>query len=140
MSLVLTVKKLLTRYRDIVLYGIFGVLTTLVNIVSYWLMAHPLGMDIMVSTVLAWVFAVCFAYVTNRRWVFQSKAAGVKAIVKEVVSFFACRIATGILDWACMFLFVEVLAVNDVLIKVLANILVIVLNYIASKLFIFKKA
>ncbi len=139
MDLVNTVKALLAKYKDIVLYGIFGVLTTLVNIVSYWIMAHPLHMGTMISTVLAWVFSVLFAYFTNRRWVFHSKAVGTKAIVKEIVSFFACRIATGVVDWGCMFLFVEVLYFNDVVIKVLANILVIILNYVASKLIIFKQ-
>ena len=138
-QLIEKVKPLLYKYQDILLYGIFGVLTTLVNIVSYWLMAHPLKMGVMASTMLAWVFSVCFAYVTNRKWVFRSKASGTKAVVKELVSFFACRIATGVVDWACMFLFVEVLRFNDVVIKVLANILVIILNYIASKLLVFRQ-
>lgn len=102
-------------------------------------MAHPLGMGTMMSTVLAWVFSVLFAYFTNRKWVFHSKATGTQAIVKEIVSFFGCRIATGVVDWACMFLFVEVLSFNDVTIKILANVLVIILNYVASKLIIFKQ-
>ncbi|MBQ9922709.1 MAG: GtrA family protein [Clostridia bacterium] len=70
---------------------------------------------------------------------FHSKATDTQAIVKEIVSFFACRIATGVVDWVCMFLFVEVLHFNDVVIKVFANIFVIILNYIASKLIIFRK-
>ena len=139
MNLISIIKQLLIKYQDLLLYGIFGVLTTLVNIVSYWLMAHPLGMGTMVSTVLAWVFSVLFAYFTNRKWVFHSKATGTQAIVKEIVSFFACRIATGVVDWACMFLFVEVLSFNDVIIKILANVLVIILNYVASKLIVFKQ-
>lgn len=139
MNLVSKTKQLLVEYQDLLLYGIFGVLTTLVNIVSYWIMAHPLGMGTMMSTVLAWVFSVLFAYFTNRKWVFHSKATGTQAIVKEIVSFFGCRIATGVVDWACMFLFVEVLSFNDVTIKILANVLVIILNYVASKLIIFKQ-
>lgn len=133
------IKQLIILYQDIILYGIFGVLTTLVNIVVYWVMAHPLGMGTMVSTVIAWIAAVLFAYFTNRKWVFHSKAVGANAIMKEIVSFFACRIATGVVDWACMFLFVTVLSFNDVIIKALANILVIILNYVASKLIIFKQ-
>ena len=139
MNLVNKVKDLIVKYMDILLYGIFGVLTTIVNIVTYWIMAHPLGMGTMASTVLAWIFAVFLAYLTNRKWVFHSKAVGTKAIVKEIVSFFACRIATGVVDWVCMFVFVELLSFNDVVIKVLANILVIILNYVASKLIIFKQ-
>lgn len=133
------IKKLLIQYQDILLYGIFGVLTTVVNIISYWIFAHPLGMDTMVSTVLAWILSVCFAYVTNRKWVFHSTASTAKEYIKEIVSFFSCRIATGVLDWVCMFVFVTtLLAFNDMLIKTLSNILVIILNYVASKLIIFK--
>lgn len=132
-------KALFQKYKDVIPYAIFGVLTTLVNIASYWLCAHALGMPVMASTIIAWILAVLFAYVTNRKWVFLSEAKGRRAIVKEMLSFFACRLATGLVDWACMFLFVDVLHWNDVLIKTGANILVIVLNYIASKLIIFKK-
>ena len=132
-------KALFQKYKDVIPYAIFGVLTTLVNIASYWLCAHALGMPVMASTIIAWILAVLFAYVTNRKWVFLSEAKGRRAIVKEMVSFFACRLATGLVDWACMFLFVDVLHWNDVLIKTGANILVIALNYIASKLIIFKK-
>ena len=132
-------KALFQKYKDVIPYAIFGVLTTLVNIASYWLCAHALGMPVMASTIIAWILAVLFAYVTNRKWVFLSEAKGRRAIVKEMLSFFACRLATGLVDWACMFLFVDVLHWNDVLIKTGANILVIALNYIASKLIIFKK-
>lgn len=139
MNLVSKIKELINKYMDIILYGVFGVLTTVVNIVSYWIMAHPLGMGTMMSTVIAWVLAVLFAYFTNRKWVFRSKATGIQAIMKEIGSFFACRIVTGAVDWAFMFLFVEVLVFNDVIVKVLANILVIILNYVGSKLIIFKQ-
>ena len=132
-------KALFQKYKDVIPYAIFGVLTTLVNIASYWICAHALGMPVMASTIIAWILAVLFAYVTNRKWVFLSEAKGRRAIVKEMLSFFACRLATGLVDWACMFLFVDVLHWNDVLIKTGANILVIALNYIASKLIIFKK-
>ena len=130
--------QLIKKYKDILLYGIFGVLTTVVNIVTYWVAAHPLGLSVMVSTVIAWIVAVLFAYVTNRKWVFHSQAEGTKEIVQEIVSFFACRLATGVVDWACMFIFVDLLHFNDVIIKAAANVLVIILNYVASKLVIFK--
>lgn len=130
--------QLIKKYKDILLYGIFGVLTTVVNIATYWVAAHPLGLSVMVSTVIAWIAAVLFAYVTNRKWVFHSQAQGTKEIVRELVSFFACRLATGVVDWACMFIFVDLLHFNDVIIKAAANVLVIILNYVASKLVIFK--
>ena len=130
--------QLIKKYKDILLYGIFGVLTTVVNIATYWVAAHPLGLSVMVSTIIAWIAAVLFAYVTNRKWVFHSQAQGTKEIVQELVSFFACRLATGVVDWACMFIFVDLLHFNDVIIKAAANVLVIILNYVASKLVIFK--
>lgn len=127
------------KYQDIILYGFFGVCTTAVNVISYWIMAHAFKLGTMPSTLIAWILAVLFAYVTNRKWVFRSEANNKKDIIKELISFFSCRIATGFVDWGCMFIFVDILKLNDLIIKVIANIIVIVLNYIASKLIIFKK-
>lgn len=132
-------KKLYEKYKDIILYGIFGGLTTLVNIVVYWLMAHPLALPTLPSTMIAWVAAVSFAYITNRKWVFHSQVHTREAIMKELAAFFVCRLATGVIDWACMYIFVDVLMWNDILVKIASNVLVIILNYVASKLLIFKK-
>ena len=131
-------RKLYDTYKNILSYIFFGVCTTLVNTVVYWFCAHILDLSIMLSTVSAWILAVLFAYITNRKWVFSSTAKTYDAIIKEVFSFFGCRLATGIVDWSCMFVFVDLLKLHDVTIKFLANMLVIVLNYIASKLIIFK--
>jgi len=129
----------LEKYADVIPYIFFGGCTTLVNIIVYWFLAHPLGMATIPATIVAWCAAVLFAYLTNRRWVFYSTARGQSELLKELGSFFACRLATGVLDWACMYVFVDLLFINDMLIKILANILVIILNYIASKKVIFKK-
>lgn len=127
------------RKRQTVLsYLFFGVCTTLINIAAYWVCAHIVRLGVMPSTVIAWIAAVLFAYLTNRKWVFHSQAVTADEIFKEMVSFFTCRLATGVVDWACMFLFVDILGWNDVLIKAGANVLVIVLNYVASKLVIFR--
>lgn len=133
------IMKLFKKYKDIIAYGFFGVCTTLVNVVAYWFMAHVMKTGTMPSTIVAWIVAVLFAYVTNRKWVFHSEAQHKKEVLREIVSFFTCRLATGVVDWACMFICVDIIGFNDVIIKVLANILVIILNYIASKLFVFKK-
>ncbi len=132
------INELFKLYRDVIPYLFFGVLTTLVNVCVYWALAHLLGAGVILSTILAWLCAVGFAYVTNRKWVFHSTAAGAPAIAKEIVSFFACRLFTGIVDWGCMFIFVELIGLNDVVIKILANVLVIVLNYIVSIRVIFR--
>lgn len=132
-------KKLIKKYWNLIPYLFFGVCTTLVNIIVYWVSAHPLKLGVMPATILAWILSVLFAYVTNRNWVFHSQAHGGREIGKEMISFFGCRLATGILDWLCMFIFVELLAWNDMFVKVAANVVVIVLNYVASKVLIFKK-
>jgi putative flippase GtrA len=93
----------------------------------------------MVGTILAWALAVFFAYVTNRTMVFHSSATGTNEIMKEIVSFFACRLGTGVVDWAIMLIFVTILHFNDMIVKILANFIVIVLNYVLSKFVIFKK-
>ena len=131
-------RKRFEQYKDMIAYLFFGVCTTAVNVAVYWLAAHPLELGTMPSAVIAWIAAVLFAYVTNRKWVFHSQARGAAEIAREIASFFACRIATGVLDWACMYVFVDLLHWNDLIIKVAANILVIVLNYVASKLVVFK--
>lgn len=131
-------KNLYQKYKDLIPYVAFGVLTTVVNIVTFWIIAHPLGVSVMPSTIIAWITAVLFAYITNRKWVFRSDAHATNEIAKEIVAFFACRLATGVVDWVCMFVLVELLGFNDVIIKFIANIIVISLNYVASKLIIFK--
>ena len=133
------IKDLVLKYKSIIMYLVFGVFTTLVNIITYYIFSHILKTGVMFSTIVAWVLAVFFAYITNRKWVFTSYAKEKKEIINEIFSFFSCRIATGIVDWLCMFIFVRKLNFNDVIIKTLANILVIILNYVASKLIIFKK-
>lgn len=131
-------KELINKYKDVIPYAIFGVLTTVVNMGTYFVAAHILYLSIMLSTVVAWILAVMFAYITNRKWVFHSEAMTSKDILKEMSSFFSCRLATGIVDCGCMLLFVDFMHLNDVVIKMFANIVVIILNYIASKLLIFK--
>ena len=133
------IKALWNKYKDLIPYGIFGVMSTIVNVVAYAVCARALGLSTVPSTVIAWFFAVLFAYVTNRKWVFHSEAHGAKAILVEMGSFFACRILTGLIDLGIMKLFVDILMFNDVIVKIASNIIVIILNYVASKLVIFKK-
>lgn len=132
-------RRIYEKYKDVIPYLFFGVCTTLVNIAVYWICAHPLNTGIMPGTIIAWITAVLFAYLTNRKWVFHSEAYSAKEILREIIAFFSCRIATGVIDWLMMYVFVDCLHINDVLIKAVANIIVIVLNYIASKLLIFRK-
>lgn len=132
-------KELLRKYRDVIPYAVFGVLTTLVNIVVYWLLARIFRLPTLASTVVAWILSVLFAYVTNRKWVFKSAAKTRAEITREMISFFAARLATGVIDWVGMWFLVDQLHFDDLIIKIVLNIIVVVLNYIASKLLIFKK-
>ena len=131
------IKEYFKKYREIILYLFFGGCTTLVNIVSYYICSR-IGMSTALSTLIAWVLSVLFAYATNRKFVFLSKSTGLAAILKETAGFFFCRLATGLLDLAIMVVFVDVLHFNGMLIKILSNVIVIILNYLASKLMIFK--
>ncbi len=132
------IKKIYNQYKDIIAYGIFGVLTTILNIAAYWMMAHLIGLGTMNSTWIAWIAAVLFAYITNKKWVFHSEVHTGKGVAKEAGSFFLCRFGTGIMDWCFMYVFVDLLCWNDVAVKTVSNVAVIILNYAASKIMIFK--
>ena len=132
-------KGFLTKNRSVILYIIFGVLTTLVNIVSYWLLTRWLKQSVNTATVAAWILSVLFAYITNRTWVFDSKAIQPNEVIREIVSFFLARLSTGLLDWLIMFVFVTKLSLPDMPVKIASNILVIVLNYVLSRFLVFKK-
>lgn len=128
----------LERFKEIILYLIFGVLTTAVNIVVYFICSRFLHLEVLSSNIIAWLLSVLFAYITNRKFVFKSKAEEISTILKECINFFLGRLGTGILDTIIMFVSVDLLAFYDVVMKVLSNIIVIVLNYLISKLLVFR--
>lgn len=132
------IKALLEKYKAIILYGIFGVLTTLINIVVYEAFYRYVGWSNVMSNIAAWVAAVTVAFITNKLWVFESKTTEKKTLIFEISSFFGCRIATGVLDLAIMYVAVDEMALNSTLMKCISNVIVIIVNYIASKLLIFK--
>ena len=130
---------LLQKYKNQILYLVFGVCTTFVNVIVYSLCAHIAALSTTLSTIIAWGAAVLFAYLTNRKWVFESQAHTVPTILREMWSFLICRLAAGGLDLAIMYLCVDRLGLPDIPIKILSNLLVIILNYVASKFVIFSK-
>ena len=133
-----SIKKLLQKYQDMIPYTIFGLLGTALNFGVYWVSAHGFHMGTMPSTVLAWACAVIFAYITNHKWVFHSAAHTPKTITKELLSFVTCRLITGAVDLACMYVFVTRLHWNDSLVKLAASMLNVSINYFASRSMIFK--
>lgn len=133
------IRELAVKYRSMILYVFFGAMTTLVNMAAYWLCFDVTGIPNVPSTVIAWVLAVSFAFVTNKLWVFDSKSWDTKTLRHEIPSFFGARLLTGLLDVGIMYVTVDVLGWNAMLWKLVSNVIVIILNYIASKLVIFKK-
>jgi len=127
------------KYKEPLLYLFFGGLTTLLSIVSFWFLIHPCAMDPLAGNVLSWILCVAFAYVTNRIWVFRDKAEGAAGIAREAASFAAGRLATLALEEAVLWLGITILGVDDLLVKIAAQVLVIVGNYAVSKLFVFRK-
>lgn len=131
--------KLYLKYREVILYLIFGGLTTLINIISYTVCAHVFYMDTVEGTSVAWLLSVIFAYATNKIFVFQSRTSTFAMLTKECISFMGCRLATGVMDVVIMYLSVDILHFNDVFMKIVSNVFVVILNYVFSKLFIFSK-
>lgn len=131
-------KGILERYRELIVYGVCGILATLVNIISYYLLAHLAGIDYLLANALAWALAFLFAYYSNSRWVFRYPAFNGEGWTGRFAKFLGARAFTGVLDMALMWLMVDRLLWDDSWSKVAVNILVIILNYVMSKLYIFK--
>jgi len=128
-------KAIYNQYREIIAYLFFGVCTTIVSWVTYSICYYLFGMSGLFSDIISWIFSVIFAYITNRLFVFESKSAN---IIKEASSFISARVLTGIFDALVIFITVDILNYNAAVMKVLVSVVVVALNYIASKLFIFK--
>ena len=128
------------KYFDIMNYLICGGISTVVNIAVYAICEKTLNWNnVIASTCFAWLIAVIVAYILNKIIVFESKGLTKKELLKEIWSFFIFRILSGVIDIAFMKITVDVLGANDILMKIISNIVVIILNYIFSKVFIFKK-
>ncbi|MDR2655586.1 MAG: GtrA family protein [Oscillospiraceae bacterium] len=136
-----------SKYKELVFYLVFGALTTAVNIAGFWSFEHIIRQVNIgdtnfapdINTAIAWFISVLFAYITNKIWVFESKNTAPGFLLKEIASFFGARALTGLMDLAIMHVFVTIMGFNSMLIKILSNILVIILNYILSKLIVFRK-
>ena len=130
--------KVWSRYRDVILYLFFGGLTTAVNYAVYLPCYNLLGWSGAVSNMVAWVAAVLFAFVTNKPFVFQSHDWSPKVLWPEFTKFVGCRVGSGILETAIIFIAVDWLCGNGNVWKIVTAVLVIVLNYIGSKFLVFK--
>ena len=132
---------LIKKYEEIIRYLIIGVLTTVVSLVTYYICVFTFlnpenGVELQIANIISWIISVAFAYITNRTFVFKSKS---KDITKEIITFIGARVVTLLMDMAIMFVFVTVVHLNDKLFKLVSQIVVILANYVFSKLFVFKK-
>ena len=133
------IKNLFIKYKELISYGFWGAATTLVNYGVYFLCTEGLQLHYMLSNGLAWVLAVLFAFVVNKIFVFSSSSWKRETLLGELWKFVSARVFSGVLEAAFLFVFVSVLHFPDGIIKVLVGILVILSNYVISKLFVFKK-
>ena len=134
------IKELYLKYKEIINYLFFGGCTTIVNFISYYIPARIIGIDEVISNSIAWCISVLFAYVTNKIFVFSSKKENLVGILKEMFSFIFARLFKGALcDIGLFALMINILGINDIVSKITTQILVVILNYVLSKLVIFKK-
>ena len=125
--------------REVISYLVFGVLTTVVNWIVYVGMVKT-GVDYRISTAAAWLVSVLFAFGVNKIFVFQSYDLHLKFVVKEMISFTACRAASGVMEMVLMVIMVSWLNMDEYVSKILVSIVVVIVNYVFSKLFIFRKS
>lgn len=133
------IRALVVKYWDILSYLVFGVLTTVVNYAVYLPIYNLLGLSAAVSNVIAWVAAVAFAFLTNKPFVFKSHDWSAKTVIPELTKFVSCRVASGAMETLILLLTVDLLGWNGNIWKLITQVLVVVLNYITSKLVVFKK-
>ena len=126
------------KYREVISYLFFGGCTTLINIVSFYLL-RLINCPLFISNLFAWIISVFFAFITNKIFVFESKDKNKNKVIFECLSFFFFRVVSLVFDMGCMYLLINVLNVNELISKIISNIFVIIINYVFSKLIIFKK-
>lgn len=132
-------KSLLHKYWDVITYLFFGVLTTVVNYLVYLPVYNLLGLSAALSNAIAWAVAVAFAYATNKPFVFKSNDWSMKTVIPELGKFVGCRVASGAAETLILLVSVDILGWNGNVWKLVTSVLVVVLNYFASKFLVFRK-
>ena len=125
------------NHKEVLMYLFFGTLTTVISIVTFSLFFELLKINELISNVISWIVAVLFAFVTNRIWVFEKGKN--EGIIFQGIKFYGGRVATLLIEEIILLVFVTLLSFNAMIVKITAQVIVIVLNYVISKAFIFKK-
>ena len=131
-------RNLVGKYWDILSYLFFGVLTTVVNYLIYLPVYNFCGLSAAVSNMIAWVGAVIFAFLTNKPFVFHSYDWSAKTVVPELIKFVSCRLASGVMETVILFLAVDCMNWDGNIWKLITQVLVIIINYVGSKLLVFR--
>ena len=132
-------RELFQKYKQVILYLFFGGLTTLVNILVYWLCTRLLPLSYEPANVAAWIVAVSFAFVTNKLFVFESKSGQTRTLLWELATFFGGRLLTLGAEMLLLWVGIDLLHWHDLVVKVISNLVVILLNFVISKLLVFRK-
>lgn len=127
------------KYKEILLYLFFGGLTALVSIGSYAYCDVILGMNPLIANIISWILAVTFAYITNKIWVFQVEIHGKKELLQQIFSFYTGRLLTLGIEEAILLVFITKLGFNSLVVKVVAQVVVVLSNYVISKCFVFRE-
>jgi putative flippase GtrA len=127
------------KYKEVLLYLFFGVLTTVVSIVTYAVFNIVFGINELIANVLSWILAVLFAFFTNRIWVFSAPTKTTMEFFKQMATFASGRLVTLAIEEIILLVFITILHFNSLVVKIVAQVVVIVLNYVISKLVVFRK-
>ena len=133
------IRKFLVKYQEMINYTFFGILTTVVTYLVYIPLYRVLGLSATVSSIAAWAVSVLFSFLTNKPFVFKSLDWSVNTVIPEFTKFVGTRLGSGLLDTAIIFVTVDLLGWNGIIMKFVSSILVVVLNYISNKLIVFTK-
>lgn len=126
------------RHREVLLYLFFGAVTTAVSWVSFYLLHYPLGIDELTANLVSWILSVLVAFITNRIWVFSEEAED-SSLIRQMLLFFGSRVTTLLVDEAIILVFVTLLSLDAMAVKIGANLVVLILNYLLSKWLVFRR-
>lgn len=127
------------KNKEVLLYLFFGGLTFLVSVFTYAYFNVTMGINELIANIISWVIAVTFAFITNRIWVFQAPTNTFVEFVKQLISFFLGRVVTLVIEEIMLLVFISILGFDSMVVKIVAQVVVIVLNYVISKLVVFRK-
>ncbi|MBO4369295.1 MAG: GtrA family protein [Desulfovibrio sp.] len=134
----MTISFWVKKNRELIAYGIFGVLTTLINYIVYAICLELLHYSYLTSNTIAWIIAVLFAFITNKHYVFRSLNWDFSTAFRECWQFVSARIFSLILESILLWICIDCFHINELITKIFTNALVILVNYLISKLYIFK--